>query len=74
MGDEGLEPVADSTGNTRRSQTGDAQSDAQLPDSPPIDAGLALVVEHWNSLPAAVRAEIVGMVRDGGNLGSFAGG
>jgi hypothetical protein len=42
---------------------GGAESGANDPKNRPIDPDLALVVERWDSLPEAVRAGIVAMVK-----------
>lgn len=42
--------------------TGEAESEAVLPESSSIDPDLALVVAAWPSLPSAIRAQIVAMV------------
>ena len=47
---------------THFSESG-AESGANDPKNDPIDPDLALVVERWDSLPDAVRAGIVAMVK-----------
>ena len=59
---QGFEHLAKSTGKTGHYQTGDAQSDAFLVDSGPIDADLASVIDAWPTLARSVRQSIVKLV------------
>lgn len=63
MGDEGLEQSAESSGRAGHSQTDDAESDAFLADSSPIDPDLAMLIHAWPTLRATVKAQIVVVVR-----------
>jgi len=48
---------------------GEAESEAVWPNSGPLDAGLAAVVEAWPKLPEPIKAGIVAMVRAAGGAG-----
>ena len=58
VGATGLEPVKDSCRNTHVSLLSDAECDAYL-----NDADLEVVVNAWATLPSALKAGIVAMVR-----------
>jgi hypothetical protein len=52
-----------SSGNTAFSLLRDANSDALPDDFTPIDPDVAEVAEAWPTLPQAVRAGILAMIR-----------
>lgn len=49
---------------------GEAESEAVLPDLAPTDPQLAAIVTAWPTLPAAIKAGIVAMVRASGWIAS----
>ena len=59
----GIESPANSLENNALSAQGGAESGANGPKNDRIDPDLALVIQGWDSLPDAVRAGIVAMVR-----------
>ena len=63
MGDEGLEPLWKSKGNTAGSYSGGAESGAAEIREARIDSGLAIVVEAWRSLPESIKFGILAMLR-----------
>ena len=60
---QGVEQRADSSENTTSSAGHAANSDASEAKTEPADADLQAVVTAWSSLPPAVKAGIVGMVK-----------
>jgi len=56
VGDKGLEPLSNSSRNTAGSDFGYAKSDADSTD-------LRLIIHAWASLPPALQAGIVAMVK-----------
>ena len=64
---EGFEPISgDPTSYRSLRQSpiqNEAESEAVWPNSSPIDADLAAVVDAWPKLPEAIKAGILAMVR-----------
>ena len=63
MGGTGLEPLADSVGETAILQTGGAESGAVGARQAPLDPALALVIEAWPALSEAAKTGILAMIR-----------
>jgi len=63
MAGTGLELSQDSAGNSTVALQSGAQSGALVAQNRPCDADLAEVAQAWPSLPAALRAGILAMVR-----------
>jgi hypothetical protein len=62
----GIEPAVTSPENTTLFPEGGAKSGALAPRSRPIDAALAALIDAWPTLPEAIRAGILAMVRAAG--------
>lgn len=62
----GIEPHAHSPENTTNPNSGGAKSGALTPANPNIDTSLAMVIDAWPTLPEALRAGILAMVRAAG--------
>ncbi len=64
---DGIRIVPETKGETALSPVLDAQSDAlsvkAIPTPPPADPELSALVAAWPSLPTAVRAGVIAMVR-----------
>ena len=71
VGDTGLERFGFSAGNIPISGDGGAESGAVGARNAPVEVDLAQVTEAWPTLPEAVRASILAMVKaaDGGEIG-----
>jgi hypothetical protein len=63
MAGTGFEPAQESPGNSPSAIQSDAKSGAFGAEYCPCDADLAVVVEAWPSLPEALRAGILAMIR-----------
>jgi hypothetical protein len=59
----GIEPPANSPEKTAHSAQGGAKSGAPAMHSPAIEPDLAVLIDAWPALPAAVPAGIVAMVK-----------
>jgi hypothetical protein len=59
MGDSGLEKTPESPGNTPDLKTGNAESDARLPELPP---DLAKIAAAWPSLPKPIRRAMLALI------------
>jgi len=64
VGGEGLEPLAESSGNTPISAENSANCSAPCARSGPIDPRLAAIVEAWPTLPEGVRAKLGALVAE----------
>jgi len=62
----GLEAPANSLGNTANPAPGGAKSGALIPKKPATDPALAALIDAWPTLPEAIRAGILAMVRAAG--------
>jgi hypothetical protein len=62
-GGGGIRTTTENPEETPHFSKGGAESGANDPQNDRIDPGLALLVERWDSLPEAVRAGIVAMVK-----------
>ena len=62
----GLEPSANLLGNPTNPAPGGAESGALAPKTPAIDPALAALIDAWPTLPDAIRAGILAMVRAAG--------
>jgi len=69
MGVTGLEHPADSTGNSAVRDQSSAESGAVGAQTAFADPDLAAVVEAWPSLPEAIKAGILAMIRAAGGEG-----
>jgi hypothetical protein len=65
MGGTGLELPRETTGNSRSLSVSGAESGALAGREALVDPGLAVVIEAWLTLPAAIKAGILAMVRVG---------
>jgi hypothetical protein len=63
MGDTGLEQSSESSAETSRTARGGAQSGARGATGKMIDADLAMVVDIWPTLPEAIQARILAMIK-----------
>src|SRR5262249_53345289 len=63
----GIEQPVNAPKNTTLSTKGGAKSGAFAPANTPIDTDLASVIDAWPTLPAAIRAGILAMVRTAGS-------
>ncbi|HKA55972.1 MAG TPA: hypothetical protein VKJ47_20160 [Candidatus Binatia bacterium] len=59
----GIEPTANSPENSTNPAQGVAKSGALTPTKPNIDPALAALIDAWPTLPEAIRAGILAMVR-----------
>lgn len=69
MGDEGLEPkvptACEASGCEKQPPLGGAESGAVLPDSvSELPPELAIIVRRWPALSAAVRQQIMALVKE----------
>jgi hypothetical protein len=62
----GIEPHADSPGNSINPAPGGAKSGAPSPENAAIDPALAALIEAWPTLPEPIRAGILAMVQAAG--------
>jgi hypothetical protein len=62
----GIEPAPDSLGDATISAQGGAKSGALAPQQRIIDPALAALIDAWPTLPEAIRAGILAMVRVAG--------
>ena len=62
----GIEPLANSPENTANPAPGGAKNGALTSTSPTIDPALAALIDAWPTLPEAIRAGILAMVRAAG--------
>jgi hypothetical protein len=67
VGGTGFEPPAKLSEKTPFASTGGAESGALGSEIDSLDPGLAEVVKAWPTLPEAVRADILAMVRAAGS-------
>ena len=65
----GVEHPSKMPGNHQIRPTGGAESGALAADPLPRDPDLAMLVERWDSLPAALKTGITAMVRAAGKGG-----
>lgn len=65
MGDTGLEQVPKSSGKRAIGFGGGAECGALHAPKAPFDPELAAVVDAWPTLPGAIKAGILAMVRAG---------
>jgi hypothetical protein len=66
-GSEPISATADSTETLRQSSLSSAAESGAFPaDFRHFDPDLALIVERWDTLPAALRAGIIAMVQAAG--------
>jgi hypothetical protein len=66
----GIEPATNSLDKSTNPVPGGAQSGALTPTKSNIDTDLAAVIRAWPSLPEAIRAGILAMVRAAGRQAS----
>jgi hypothetical protein len=62
----GIEPTQHSLENCTNRAPGGAKSGALAPERPAIDPALAALIDAWPTLPEAIRAGIVALVRASG--------
>jgi hypothetical protein len=67
MGDTGLEPRADSSGEAAILPRGGAESGALAALEATIDPSLAAIVEAWPKVPEAIKVGILAMIRAAGD-------
>jgi hypothetical protein len=63
MGDTGLEQASESSRNPQVSDQGGAESGELCAENQPIDPNLTVIIEAWPTLPEAIKAGILAMVR-----------
>jgi hypothetical protein len=59
----GIEPIPHSPENSTNPAPGGAKNGALTPTNPNIDPALAALIDAWPTLPEAIRAGILAMVR-----------
>lgn len=59
----GIEPHNYSPDDSTKPISGSAKSGALTPENAPLDPALAAIIEAWSTLPEAIRAGILAMVR-----------
>lgn len=62
----GIEPTEQSLGNSTRLGPGGAKCGASGTEKPIIDSALAALIHAWPTLPEAIRAGILALVRAAG--------
>jgi hypothetical protein len=62
----GIEPHQHSPKDLTNPAPGGAKSGALAPENPAIDPALAALIDAWPTLPEAIRAGILAMVRAAG--------